>query len=268
MPASSARSAVAQRQSLHLRTSYLLVGVLALAGLVALVAPPSAAAAVYRYWGYYEGGAEDTWSFATKGAAQTKPADGSVEGWRFAIVGNTPRLPRTTPDFDAVCGSTPARSGSKRVAVYIDYGVADEAPKGGGTPPAPAAACAVVPTAATGQDVLDSVADLRMDAKSGLLCGIDSYPGTGCGDQVKAAPKVADPEPEVEFVIAAATPTPTPGASPQNAVDAAAAVDTSADDTHGLTYVATAALVVVVLGGGALLLARRRRQRDDADETV
>jgi hypothetical protein len=262
MPAPFPRSIVAQRPSPRLRTAYLLAGFLALAGLLVLVAPPPAAAAVYRYWGFYEVGAKNTWSFATKGAAQTKPADGAVEGWRFAIVGGTPRLPRTTPNFDAVCGSTPAKSGSKRVAVYIDYGLADEAPKGGGTPPPPAASCAVVPSAASGQDVLDSVADLRKDAKSGLLCGIDSYPATGCGDQVKTAPKVANPEPPVQFAIAAATPTTTPGPSPQDT----AAVQTDAGNGHTLTYVLTAVVVVLLLGGGGLLLARRRGQGDDADE--
>ena len=121
-----------------------------------------------------------------------------------------------------------------------------------------------MPTAATGQDVLDSVADLRKDAKSGLLCGIDSYPATGCSDEVKTAPKVANPEPEVEFAIAAATPTSTPAASPQNTADAAA----GAEDGNTLTYVLTAALVVLLLGGGGLLLARRRGRRDDADEPV
>jgi len=264
MPATSPRTAVAQRRSLRRSTAYLLAGFLAVAGLVAVVAPPPAAAAVYRYWGYFQADANGTWAFATKGAAQTKPADGSVEGWRFAIVGTTPRLPRATPDFDAVCGSTPAEDGRKRVAVYIDYGLAEEAPEGGDTPPAPAASCAVVPTAATGQDVLDSVAELRLDAKSGLLCGIDSYPATGCSDEVKTAPKVANPEPEVEFAIAAATPTSTPAASPQNTADAA----TGAEDGNTLTYVLTAALVVLLLGGGGLLLARRRGRRDDVDEPV
>lgn len=264
MPATSPRFPVPKRRPLGRSTACLLAGFLALVGLVALVAPPPASAAVYRYWGYFQAGAKDTWSFATKGAAQTKPADGSVEGWRFAIVGSTPRLPRATPDFDALCGSTPAEDGRKRVAVYVDYGVADEAPKGGGTPPAPAASCAVVPTAATGQDVLASVADLRKDAKSGLLCGVDSYPGTGCGDQVKTAPKVANPEPAVDFVIAAATPTSTPGTSPQNTADAAGA----GGEGRTLTYVLTAAVVVLLLGGGGLVLARRRGQRDDADEPV
>ena len=264
MPATSPRFPVPKRRPLGRSTACLLAGFLALVGLVALVAPPPASAAVYRYWGYFQAGAKDTWSFATKGAAQTKPADGSVEGWRFAIVGSTPRLPRATPDFDAVCGSTPAEDGRKRVAVYVDYGVADEAPKGGGTPPAPAASCAVVPTAATGQDVLASVADLRKDAKSGLLCGVDSYPGTGCGDQVKTAPKVANPEPAVDFVIAAATPTSTPGTSPQSTADAAGA----GGEGRTLTYVLTAAVVVLLLGGGGLVLARRRGQRDDADEPV
>jgi hypothetical protein len=265
MPAPFPRSAVVSRRpSPRLLTAHLLAGFLGVAALIALVAPPPAAAAVYRYWGYFEVGPKNTWSFATKGAAQTKPADGAVEGWRFAIVGTTPRLPRTSPDFDAVCRSTPAKAGSKRVAVYIDYGLAEEAPKGGGTPPPPAAACAVVPTTASGQDVLDSVADVRKDAKSGLLCGIDSYPATGCGDQVQTAPKVANPEPPVQFAMAAPTPTTTPGPSPQDT----AAVQTNAGTGHTLTYVLTAAVVVALLGGGALLLARRRGRGDgdDADE--
>ena len=212
MPASSPRSAVARRPLLHRRTAYLLAGFLALAGLVALVAPPPAAAAIYRYWGYYQGGAKDTWGFDDQGSCPDQAGRRRGRGVAVRDRRHYPPPPAYCPRLRRGLRLDSREGRHKRVAVYIDYGVADEAPKGGGTPPAPAADCAVVPTAASGQDVLDSVADLRKDAKSGLLCGIDSYPATGCGDQVKTAPKVADPEPEVEFAIAAATPTPTPAA--------------------------------------------------------
>src|SRR5690348_14339885 len=91
--------------------------------LAALVVPAgSASAAAYRYWGYYQLSGT-SWQFAPKGPDQTTPADGSVEGWRFAVAGESDtRAPRVTTTFDAVCGDTRAESGKKRVAVVIDYG--------------------------------------------------------------------------------------------------------------------------------------------------
>ena len=59
------------------------------------------------------------------------PADGAVSGWRFEIAGESgaARPPRIAPDFAAICGSTAAVAGSKRVALVIDYGVPADAPE-------------------------------------------------------------------------------------------------------------------------------------------
>ncbi|MGH8970339.1 MAG: SCO2322 family protein, partial [Actinomycetes bacterium] len=78
--------------------------------LVSLVGPASPAqAASYRYWGYYTW-TDGAWVFATKGPDQTKPADGAVEGWRFAVTSESgsPRVPRADGDFAAICAGTDA----------------------------------------------------------------------------------------------------------------------------------------------------------------
>ena len=117
-----------------------------------VVAAPAQAAA-FRYWGYFhlEKGA---WAFAQTGSAQAFPADGSVEGWRFAVADESShRKPRATPTFDALCAGTPVTAGNKRVGLVIDYGrQADSAD--GAEPPAARATCVAVPQKATGSDVL------------------------------------------------------------------------------------------------------------------
>jgi hypothetical protein len=147
---------------------------------VAIAAPAQAAA--YRYWGYFHL-TKGAWAFAQTGPAQAAPADGSVEGWRFAVADEASvRLPRTTPTFAALCGSTAAAAGSKRVGLVIDFGrPADSAD--GATPPAAKATCVSVPVKATGSDILVAGgATLRLD--KALSCGIDGWPATGCGDTV------------------------------------------------------------------------------------
>ena len=214
-----------------------------LVGLLAAVLGPAgpANAAAYRYWGYYQlNGA--TWSFATKGPAQTNPADGSVEGWRFALSGeNDARMPRATPTFDQICGHTAASSGQKRVAVVIDYGrQADNAENA--EPPAAAGRCAVVATSATGLEVLSKVADVRTD--KGLVCGVDDYPATGCGDQVKTLPaeaKAADTPVRLEL--------------PASKKPSAPAAE---DESHTGSYVGIA---IAVLAVSAVVVAALRRRR-------
>jgi hypothetical protein len=158
-----------------------------------LVSAAPAAAESFRYWGYYtqDGSA---WAFAQTGPADATPPDGSIEGWRFAVADETStRLPRATPDFETLCGSTAAEDGSKRVGVVIDYGTTEDAPEGEEVP-APVGACAVVDTEASGADVVAAVADLRL-ADSGLVCGIDGYPSEGCGDPVDGPAPSGDEEP-------------------------------------------------------------------------
>src|SRR3954453_4735022 len=75
-----------------------LCGVALLLGVAAALLLPSGAAdaAAYRYWGYYQLSGT-TWQFAATGPDQTKPADGAVEGWRFAVgTEDSTRYPRAT----------------------------------------------------------------------------------------------------------------------------------------------------------------------------
>ena len=155
---------------------------------------------VYRFWGYYQW-TDGAWAFAATGPAEAQPADGSVEGWRFAVAGLEPRVPRADGDFDLICGGTEASAAQKRVAVVIDFGtVADS--EDGSQPPAARGACAVVPTDATGADVLAAAAgEVRLD-QSGLTCGIAGYPATGCGGPV-ATPAPTGVEEPVELALPA-----------------------------------------------------------------
>jgi hypothetical protein len=225
--------------------SYLTAAALVAGVLVALVVPAGAAnAAAYRYWGYYQLSGT-SWQFAPKGPDQTTPADGSLEGWRFAVAGESDtRAPRVTTTFDAVCGDTKADPAKKRVAVVIDYGrPADQ--EDGSTPPAPVAKCASVPTAATGSEVLAAVAAVR--AEKGLVCALDGRPATGCGGAVK------------EVSAAAAAPD-TPTTLAPKASQASAASKDAADDgsSSGLKYAGIGVVVVALLGLG--VVAMRRRQ--------
>jgi len=241
---------------------------------VPLVGATPAHAASYRYWGYYHGTSKGTWAFASTGAVAVKPADGAVEGWRFAVSGaSDARYPRVTPSFATVCTNTAAVSGKKRVAVYIDSGLAQETPTGSSFPAAPTAACAVVPSAWNGEQVLASVEKLR--ESKGLVCAIGGYPSIGCGDSVKKPLPFPNPEPKVAFAIATPSPapTPTPSATPAQSAtpDAVVATPTAASGaatanaatgttggSHIYAFVLLAIAAVAVLGGGGLMVARRR----------
>lgn len=151
----------------------------------------------YQFWGYYNW-SKDSWELAQTGPADVTPKDGEVTGWRFAIGMDEPRPPRAPGDFETICGQTPEESGQKRVAVVLDYGLAEEAP-GKDEAPQPRGACAVVPSQASSEQVLSEVAEVRAD--NGLTCGIDGYPSRGCGDPVDAPADVELPEPAVELQL-------------------------------------------------------------------
>jgi MYXO-CTERM domain-containing protein len=222
------------------RTIRLTVALLLGLGL-ALVLPASANAAAFRYWGYYHL-TDGKWQFYSTGPAQSKPADGSVEGWRFAVgTEAVTRLPRAVPTFEDICGGTKAEAGKKRVAVVIDYGrKADSAD--GATPPAPVGRCAVVATSASGQEVLTKVAPVNID-KDGIVCSIDRYP-TACGGQVDTVtPAMAAADTPVTLKIAKS--------GSKSAAKAG-------DDSHTGTYLGIGIAVLAVLGVGAAALRRRR----------
>lgn len=145
----------------------------------------SAQAAAYRYWTYWKV-SDGAWQFAQAGPAGTTPADGSVEGWRFAIsstggdVANEPRLDAADA-FNAICGDTAAAEGRKRVALVVDPGLPQHAPAG--DQPGPLKTyCTVVATDATGYDILRATGPLRVS--NGLICAVQGYPSSECADIV------------------------------------------------------------------------------------
>jgi hypothetical protein len=254
----------------------------ALAVLAALLVPASSASAAnYQYWGYYEL-TNNAWAFSAKGPAETTPAEGAVEGWRWAIddgTGAAPRTPRAVVTFDQVCSQVAAEPGKKRVAVVVDYGrAADGNPAT--TPPDPTADCAVVPTAATGAEVLASVGAVRNDA-AGLVCGIGDYPATGCGgevatltDEQKAAdtpvsigqtatPLVSSsPATSAGSTAGSTLSSATPGSVPSNAQTAGpVAAAPTATASSGVPAVVWIGLVILLLGAAALAWSAYRRRR-------
>ncbi|MEU4995019.1 SCO2322 family protein [Streptomyces sp. NPDC021622] len=154
------------------------------ASLFAVLPAAPAQAAGYRYWSFWDrDGAK--WAYATQGPSTARPDDGAVQGFRFSVSEDSQdsAKPRGPADFGDICASTPAKDGRKRVALVIDFGLPKDAPKGE-TPPAPRLACAQVGEDATSAEALASVAKpLRYDSNA-LLCAIDGYPKSGCGDQV------------------------------------------------------------------------------------
>jgi len=211
---------------------------------------PAHAADYYRYWIYFQV-ADGKYVVSPKGLGGTTPADGSIEAYRYAAPAdfNKPNLPRvdlTTVTFDSVCGDTEPADGQKRVAVIIDFGV--EADADGQAVPDPKAACAQVPTKATGLQVLDAVSDVRSETSSlgPSLCGIDGYPAKHCADVV--------------------TKTATPADDGFVEIDAAPAADDNADaddakqddDSKSGLYAGLGVLVLALLAAGAFVARRGR----------
>ncbi|MEW1679821.1 SCO2322 family protein [Streptomyces sp. NPDC093594] len=161
------------------------VTLLFLAALLPLLAGAGQAQAVgYRYWSFWErdGGA---WTYATVGPSLVRPADGSVQGFRFSVSEDSgdAAKPRGTASFDEICAKTPQKDGSKRVALVVDFGTPADAPSGE-KPPAVRTACAQMPQDASTAEALASVAKpLRYDSNA-MLCAIEGYPAKGCGEQV------------------------------------------------------------------------------------
>jgi hypothetical protein len=241
-----------------------------LALVIGLLTAAPASAASYQYWGYYQL-TDGAWTFSQKGAAETNPTDGSVEGWRWAITeesGTPPRNPRVTPTFDEVCGSAAAESGKKRVGVVLDYG--READGDGTRPPDPVAECAVVPTAATGAEVLAAVATVRT-GDAGLICGIDNYPASGCGGPVATLSEAQNAADTPATLAPVATPLSTPSSATPG-TGAALASETAgpliapapaSSTTSGVPVVVWVGLLILVLGVAALVASALRRRRQN-----
>ena len=206
-----------------------LIAAIATAGVI--VAVPAQATS-YRYWTYWSG-TEAGWVFSSVGPASASPEDGDVEGWRFALsegLGGQGAKPGQDPAavFEQLCAATPELSGTKRIAVLIDFGTAADAPPEQ-TPPVVAGHCAQVPPGYTGSQVLQQVADIR--SEGGLVCAISGYPSGECAPAVADSPEVASPklsqnkdevtkppkEKKSKSPSATAQPKPTPTPEPKSA---------------------------------------------------
>lgn len=229
-------------------------------GAAGVLASPPAAAASYRFWTYWQG--HDTgWAYANVGPAYALPADGSVDGWSFAVSaeeGGQESAPGDAPDFLAICEGVAPEPGRKRVALVIDPGDQAIAPKGE-APIAAVRTCVVAPEDATGYDVLRSVLTVR--TQDGLVCGLGGYPADEC------APILTD---EAVAAMKSASSRAPSGSSAGSAASEAGAVpvehggDTpaaSAPSADAGTPVATVA-VMGVLGGAAVLAFALRRRRE------
>ncbi len=167
---------------------------LVLAAMVGTWGASNAEATSYRFWSYWVG-SDSGWTFSSQGASR-RPANGTVDGWRFAVseASSSTTPPRHTASFARICGATPPQEGKKRVGLVVDFGTTADAPDGE-TPPALVTTCVVAPEDANGYTVLASAVQLRTDA--GLICGMNGYPETECGVAVAdptASPSTAPPK--------------------------------------------------------------------------
>jgi hypothetical protein len=211
------------------RTGATLLAAAVFAITCALTATPGTARATtaYRYWAYYIGHGA-TWGYSSRGPAGEYPVDGEVQGWRFAVQADLAGglLPRAAPTFATLCASKPARPGQLRVGVVLDFGTATDAPAHETPPAGVLPGCVYVPEGASGADVLQAAASVRIGtgADAALVCGIDNYPKTECAAVVSGPISTTGPAP-ARTVATAASPTTSPSRTPSpSAVAAAAAV--------------------------------------------
>ncbi|MFJ8400273.1 SCO2322 family protein [Streptomyces microflavus] len=220
-----------------------------LAASAVLFGAGGAEAAGYRYWSFWEG-TGTSWAYATQGPSLLRPDDGTVQGFRFSVSEDSADAdqPRRAPDFGAICADTPAKDGSKRVALVIDPGTAADAPDGE-EPPALRTVCAQVAPDASSAEALASVAKpLRYDS-SAMICAITGYPRSGCGEQVSGdgGKKDGSGEPSA------------PAASSAPAADDGDGVDDGDGGGGPSAGLLVGIGAVLLLGVAAVFQARRRR---------
>ena len=226
---------------------------------------PVAHAVQYEYWSYWHA-TDGAWTFSGVGPASVVPADGSVEGWRFAVSDvqgrEAPAFEATTA-FDTVCADAAVPPPeAKRVALIIDTGAGVTT------------SCEVINAEATGYDILTSTHELRTER--GFVCAVDGIPEHGCGDVVDDASSTptAKPTPSSSTSpTSSPTPTPTrsatatappsdattePGPEPSSAPANASPVSSATEPTNAFPWLPT----VIVLGAialiGVVLVVRRR----------
>lgn len=242
------------RTTLPSRPTPVLLALVALvtALVAALGATSPAAAASFRYWGYFQG-STGTWEFAQTGPDDYKVVDQDIQGYRFGISSETTTpKPDNAADFATLCPSLAAGTapeGQLRVAVVIDSGFLADAPQGQ-TPPADTIGCVTVPTGSTGTQALTAAATVGQ--QDGLVCSINGYPTGECGTPVSDADAAA---------AAASSASESPNPATPAAADAPASSEGSGSSAVPLLI--GGAVVLLVLAG-VLLTSRRRRSTPDA----
>ncbi|WSQ62731.1 SCO2322 family protein [Streptomyces sp. NBC_01217] len=212
-----------------------------LGAVLAVLGAGTAQAAGYRYWSFWEGSGTG-WTYATQGPSLVRPDDGTVQGFRFSVSEDSQdsATPRRSPGFAQICADTPAKDGTKRIALVIDPGTASDAPAGE-TPPALRTACArVAPDASTAQ-ALASVAKPLRYSSDALLCAISGYPNSGCGEQISNDGHG------------------TPAASAPASASASASASSGGSGGGPSAGVLVGVGAVLLLGTAAVVQARRRR---------
>ncbi|NGO73404.1 hypothetical protein G5C65_34755 [Streptomyces sp. SB3404] len=198
--------------------------------------------ASYRYWSLWERN-DGAWTYGDKGPSVLRPGDGDVVGFRFAVTEDSgdAAQPRGKPGFEAACAGTEPKSGSKRIALRIDFGTGRDAPQGE-TPPEPRTACARIDAKGSAADALAAVAKPLRYNSDALLCAIDGYPAKGCAEQVSGNGESSRD-----------------GSGNQDRDQDDGAGDGDGGMSSGIG-VAAGLAAVAVLGVAALWQARRRRQ--------
>ncbi|NYI06793.1 SCO2322 family protein [Allostreptomyces psammosilenae] len=225
----------------------------------------------YRYWSFWQSetspGASARWSYATAGPATAVPADGTVDGWRFAVTsegGAVDAAPADGPDFAALCADTPERSGRKRVGLVVDPGGPADAPAGQ-TPPAAWSGCLSVAEDATSAEVLAAVPELLplRYGTSGMLCAIAGYPTDECGAPVERD-DAPTPSPGAPTGLPSALPSGygLEGGEPSGSLHVVAGREVGGSGGSAGWGVGVALLLALAAGAGVQRV-RRARSRDD-----
>jgi len=193
--------------------------------MLAMPATPSHATTYYEYWSYWHKQPGSTsWQYSSVGSSGYYLQKGTqVEGWRFALGTASPSDPKPRPtnvSYDQYCSGKDTDK-AYRVLLVVDYGTQSSAPAG------PVYSCYGFADSVTGYRVLTQQHSER--DSGGLICAIDGYPRTGCGETVSSpAPKHS------------AKPAPKPRPTPQPVHALTPAPATSATSTHQGTSTAKA----------------------------
>jgi hypothetical protein len=198
----------------------------------AVVVPTASAAAAtyYNYWSYWHKPPGATgWQYSSVGASGYYLKQGTqVEGWRFALGTASPNDPQPRPSnvsYDAYCGGKDTGK-TYRVLLVVDYGTESGAPSG------PVYSCYGFDDSTTGFQVLTQQHTER--DSGGLICAIDSYPKSGCGDTASSPAPSSQPSHRPTHTAA-----PSPIAPSSPAIRPTTSTQPATMKTHVTTSLAT-----------------------------